>query len=267
MHGTFDACITSHVIEHVPNPIGLFQSLDRLLTPNGVLPFAVPDKRYCFDFFRPITLAPAWIEALERKATRHSRRTLLEYWAYNSGDGDLSTWGQEPTPLQLRLHYEMGTAKANSDAAGTSDESAYVDCHTWMLTPSSYELLFLELGALGLLDFRIERIFPTAGHEFFVTMRKGKLNLSAQEVQSRRLELMRAIVDEQAEQANRMNGVDQFVNEVTTLRHELVELASQRDELTHQVARLTEERDGLLNSTSWRVTSPLRSLKTRIASG
>jgi hypothetical protein len=37
LHGRFDACIASRVIEHVPNPITCFQSLDRLLAEAGVV--------------------------------------------------------------------------------------------------------------------------------------------------------------------------------------------------------------------------------------
>jgi hypothetical protein len=44
--GTFKACIASHVIEHIPNLIGFYHSLDRLLTPDGVVLLVVPDKRY-----------------------------------------------------------------------------------------------------------------------------------------------------------------------------------------------------------------------------
>ena len=75
----------------------------------------------------------------------------------------------------------------------------------WCFTRSSFELLFLELGALGLVDFRIEKIFPTTGCEFFVTLQKGKLGLSVQEVQDRRLALLRGMVNDLAEQAGYMN--------------------------------------------------------------
>ena len=205
LHGTFNACITSHVIEHVPDPISLFRSFDRLLAPDGIVSFAIPDKRFCFDFFRPLTMAPAWLEAFERRATRHSRRAILEMSAYNMNNGDRIAWGQEEAGMAPRLTSELAPAKSVSDSAGMADDSSYVDCHAWCFTPSSFELLFLELGALALIDFRIEHIFPTAGCEFFVTFRKGRPGLSAQGLQDRRLVLLRAMVDDLARQAACMN--------------------------------------------------------------
>jgi SAM-dependent methyltransferase len=198
MHGSFDACIASHVIEHVPDPISLFHSLDRLLAADGVVSLAVPDKRFCFDFFRPLTLTPAWIEAFERKATRHSKRALRECQAYMAHNGELVAWGNE-AEIALRLVADITAMKHVVDAVEPPDLSPYVDCHAWCFTPSSFELLFLELAALGLVNFRISDSFPTVGCEFFVTLRKGQPELAVP-AQDRRLQLLRAIAGELAEQ-------------------------------------------------------------------
>jgi SAM-dependent methyltransferase len=202
-HGTFDACIASHVLEHVPDPIGFFRSLDRLLTANGVVSLALPDKRFCFDYFRQLTLAPAWIEAYERKSARHSRRTVLESAAYSMSNADRYAWGQMDK-MQVRLRGELELAKTNADAAGLSDSDPYVDCHAWCFTPSSFELLLLELGALGMIEFRIAKLFPTDGCEFIVSLRKGRDKYGAA-VQPRRLELLKVMVDELGDQHRRMN--------------------------------------------------------------
>ena len=199
LHGRFDACIASHVIEHIPNPIAFFQSLDRLLTEEGVLSFAVPDKRYCFDFFRPLTLAPAWIEAFERGSTRHSRRNLLEYFAYHAHNGKHFVWDRYEA-INLRLPGELPWAKTSADAAGTSGLDPYVDCHAWCFTPSSFSLLILELNHMGLIDFRVDRLFPTAGSEFIVSLRKDRKKTAAQ-LQSKRLDLLQAVNRELGEQS------------------------------------------------------------------
>jgi SAM-dependent methyltransferase len=198
LHGRFDACIASHVIEHVPNPIAFFQSLDQLLTKDGVLSFAVPDKRYCFDYFRPLTLAPGWIEAFEIGATRHSRRNLLEYFAYQVHNGERFVWDQYDD-LNLRFPGELAWAKSSA-AAGTSERDPYVDCHAWCFTPSSFSLLILELNYMELIGFRVDRLFQTAGCEFIVSLRKGREEATAQ-LQSKRLALLGAINRELGKQS------------------------------------------------------------------
>lgn len=52
----YDWVIASHVIEHSPDLIGFLQSCAEVLKPEGVLSLAVPDARFCFDQFRPITV-------------------------------------------------------------------------------------------------------------------------------------------------------------------------------------------------------------------
>jgi SAM-dependent methyltransferase len=157
-HGTFDACIASHVIEHLPDPISFFESLNRLLNENGVVSLAIPDKRFCFDYFRPLTLAPAWIEAFEHRLTRHTRRTLLESSAYQMSNGEKNAWGQFDE-TRVALAGQLETAERDARASGLVESAPYVDCHAWCFTPSSFELLILEIGMLGLIGFHIDRLF------------------------------------------------------------------------------------------------------------
>jgi hypothetical protein len=55
LHGTFDAFVASHVIEHTPDLIAFLNSAAVLLKVDGVVALAIPDKRYCFDYFQPLT--------------------------------------------------------------------------------------------------------------------------------------------------------------------------------------------------------------------
>jgi len=54
-HGTFDVFMASHVIEHIPDLIGFLSSAEVLCRPGAKMILAVPDKRVCFDFFRPLS--------------------------------------------------------------------------------------------------------------------------------------------------------------------------------------------------------------------
>jgi hypothetical protein len=50
-----DFIVANHFLEHCENPIGTIETHLGKLKPGGVLYYAVPDKRFTFDFRRPVT--------------------------------------------------------------------------------------------------------------------------------------------------------------------------------------------------------------------
>jgi SAM-dependent methyltransferase len=50
-----DFIIANHFLEHTEDPIGTIETHLGKLKPGGVLFYAVPDKRFTFDFRRPVT--------------------------------------------------------------------------------------------------------------------------------------------------------------------------------------------------------------------
>jgi SAM-dependent methyltransferase len=53
--GSQDFIIANHVVEHLENPIMAIESMLRILKIGGILFMALPDRRYTFDFDRPLT--------------------------------------------------------------------------------------------------------------------------------------------------------------------------------------------------------------------
>ena len=196
-HGTFDAIVACHVLEHIPDPISFFESLRILLTENGIVSLVLPDKRYTFDFLRPLTITSDLIVAHEEKRDRHSRAAILsERLNAITSDGEhvWATW----LPLR-RVDYanvfDLAVAPRPEQASGD-----YVDCHGSTFTPSSFDLIALELGALNLLDFRVEFRFRPWGCEFYRTLRVGAAaSPVAGELTKRRLSLHRQIAKELAQ--------------------------------------------------------------------
>jgi Methyltransferase domain len=81
-HGTFDALIASHVIEHTPDLIAFLDSAAALLAASGVMILAIPDKRFCFDYFRPLALTGDLLASHSIRRTRHSKQTVFNNAAY-----------------------------------------------------------------------------------------------------------------------------------------------------------------------------------------
>ena len=199
-HGSFDTLIASHVIEHIPDFAGFLISARHLLKPDGVIAFAVPDRRYCFDYFKPFTTTGDILEAHAARRDRHSLRTIWNHHAYAIDMDGIGAWGQAPAH---RISSMGGFHEAQDALAVFSDrlDSPYVDCHTWIFTPANFELAVLELGQLEVIDWRLDELYGPEGCEFFTFLRRGREpKISAQALDARRIQLMRRQLLETKEQ-------------------------------------------------------------------
>jgi SAM-dependent methyltransferase len=225
LHGTYDAFVASHVFEHIPDPIGLLVSLERVLRPTGVVSLVVPDKRFCFDFFKPLSSVGELLDAHARNAVRHSRKARFDHEAYSiRADGEFA-FSRRPV-RDIEFFVSLSDAKRSFDAHQEDADAQYVDVHGWTFTPSSFELAILELSALRVIDFSIARSFPTEGCEFYVTLHRGRVDHgSEQDLHARRLELLRRTFEEVREQVELLSDGNR------TLREELALRTQQLDEL------------------------------------
>lgn len=78
--GSQDFIVANHFLEHCENPIGTIETHLGKLKPGGVLFYAVPDKRYTFDFRRPPTPIEHMVADYEEGPER-SRAQHYEEWA------------------------------------------------------------------------------------------------------------------------------------------------------------------------------------------
>ena len=74
-----DFMVANHFLEHCEDPIGTIETHLRKLRPGGVLFYAVPDKRYTFDFRRPRTTLAHVIADYENGPDASRRDHYLEW--------------------------------------------------------------------------------------------------------------------------------------------------------------------------------------------
>jgi len=205
-HGTFDTVIASHVIEHMPDFVGFFKAAAKLLKPSGTVALALPDKRFCFDFFRPLSMTGEMIEAHLLRLSRHARHTAFNHIAHIvSGDSDVA-WGQHRVKQFAFLNPLKDATRALRKWTDDPDEP-YKDYHAWQFTPASFELLFLELGLVGMLDWHVVTIFPTEGSEFIALLAPGLAPFVAPETSDEeRMTLLRRMLVETREQLDSALG-------------------------------------------------------------
>jgi ubiquinone/menaquinone biosynthesis C-methylase UbiE len=74
-----DFVIANHVLEHVEDPLKALKSVARVLRPQGIFYFALPDKRHSFDRTRSVTPL-AHLLADHNESVENSRRSHYEEW-------------------------------------------------------------------------------------------------------------------------------------------------------------------------------------------
>jgi SAM-dependent methyltransferase len=242
--GTFDACIASHVIEHIPDLIGFFTSLEQILQPGGVVSLAVPDKRFCFDYFKPITTTGDLLSAHAEKRVRHTAKTAFDDLAYGIRNSSQIAWGQQP-PEEFTFVAALADAKRMFDATIYGSDTAYIDFHAWFFTPASFELVILELGILGVIDFHVAECSDPLGCEFFAVLHRGRPHFASEEaLQARRLALLKGILMDAREQiallVNKGDGDSSLTEEVIRRLDEQTALIRRLDEQAADLRDIAE---------------------------
>lgn len=167
----YDFIFASHVIEHTPDFVGFFSECDILLKSNGRLVLAVPDKRYCFDYFQSLTSTGMVLQASLEKRTRPQPGTLFDDTAHRALRSGHITWmtsDLSPTTLASTL---QEASKIYDEA--TASPEIYRDAHVWRFVPSSFALLISDLRHMKKHPFYIESI-TQVGFEFFVTLGRNE---------------------------------------------------------------------------------------------
>lgn len=231
----FDYIVASHVIEHTTDPAGFINDCASVLAPNGVLCLVVPDKRFCFDRFRPLSSLGSVVSAHRHPSPRHPIDPFVDTQAYCSYmAGTEPTWSVETADDPRLMTRQWSDVRHTMEQVESSDE--YVDIHRWTFTPSSFQLLILDLQGLGMMDLSLRDFHGTNQFEFYVALGHGDHPGSTGAPDSdRRLQLLLAVERELAEQ---------FFTATT--------------QLENAVAQLETKLSAVYGSHSWRATAPLR---------
>ncbi len=173
--GTYDYIVSSHNFEHVPNPLKFLRGCGTVLRQGGVLSMAIPDKRTCFDYFRPLTSLAAWLEAFHCDRDRPTPVQFFEqaslHARFQQGDQQLSSFTLAADPARVRSIADLDQAYATWRSRTDATKPEYHDVHCSILTPSSFKLLAQDAHFLQLSPFAVEEVSSTEVHEFFVHLR------------------------------------------------------------------------------------------------
>ncbi|MEW7854825.1 class I SAM-dependent methyltransferase [Pseudomonas chlororaphis] len=258
----FHYLIASHVIEHTPDIISFLHQVSNLANKDFILSLAVPDCRRTFDFFKPLSTTADALLAYRQKRSLHSPETMFVAYSCSLWVNGVGAWlpgqtGELRLPDRLDEAHLKYTDYLTKHEAGTQ---SYVDSHCWYWTPSSFEMMILELNHLGYIDFIIETLESQPSSEFLVRLKKGKCHLNADELHQRRLHLMMQTRRELAEAPAMLliqseEGRSDLQSKIDSQE---ITLAEVRASLTLAQRRILD----MENSTCWRITKPIRATKS-----
>jgi hypothetical protein len=244
----YEYIVAAHVIEHSVDLIGFLQDCEALLRPGGRLALVVPDKRYCFDLFKPLSSLGAVVDAHLRPTTFHTPGALLDHTAYDVTYDNHNAWSAIQTG-------EFRTASADLSGGAVQiehgvDQATYYDAHRWIFTPASLSLLVQDLAELGYHSLHEVGSAPTNGFEFYVTLSKSAEPTAREPRVDRLLRIQAELLEVLLQTAPSDDRADSQVHTA---------------QLRRQLDQAQAEIEALRASTSWRVTAPLRQLSELIA--
>jgi hypothetical protein len=228
-----DSLVASHVIEHVPDMVNFLQEVATVLKPAGDLRLAIPDRRYTFDLLRTETVLADVLAAHLVRARIPQVQQLIDHVENVVPVNCHQLWeGTFDRTAMVKFHDPSEIERLALDVL---DNRNYHDVHCWVFTPVTFTQLMTRLAELGYHGFRCVKLFDTERYtnEFIVIAR-----LAADKAEA--IASWRAAHEELASAADRDEEIER---------------------LRAQVASLERAIDEMTQSTSWRITAPMRALK------
>jgi SAM-dependent methyltransferase len=174
--GTLDYVVSSHNFEHLPDPVRFLQACADALKPRGVLSMAIPDRRTCFDYFRPYSTTADFLGAYFEKRERPTPQQLFEQTSLHSrchrGAEMLLGFSMSDDPANVRPLETLEEAYEHWRCQLAEGNAEYVDAHCWVFTPAVFELIIRDLNYLGLVELQLVDVIGPNAFEFYVRLTK-----------------------------------------------------------------------------------------------
>jgi hypothetical protein len=168
----FDAILAAHVIEHAPDFIQFLNDCSTALCDDGRLFLLVPDKRYCFDYFQPITDTAKILSDHLQRQTRHPFASFYR-WGSNVSHQGRGDWSQHAINEITFIHRDPRQNYTN--ALKNTEPGTYIDTHENFFTPLSFLMLIEELCYLGEINLSTDILTRSRGCEFLAILSKHTL--------------------------------------------------------------------------------------------
>jgi SAM-dependent methyltransferase len=165
---TYDLVLSSHAIEHQVDLVAHLREVSERLVPGGHYFCIIPDARYCFDHFLPLSTVADAVGAHLEGRTRHTAVSVIAHLALTCHNDAARHWAGDHGVVSV-------DPVAVQNAMETwADRSALIDVHAWQFSSDSFAPLMGDLRALGMIDLAPVRTYPTLRNslEFCAVLRR-----------------------------------------------------------------------------------------------
>lgn len=212
--GCYDYIVSSHNFEHLPNPVKFLRGCSEVLRKGGVLIMSIPDKRACFDYFRPHSTTGEFISAHLEDRQRPTPGQIFEHgdlFAHQTPPGGVPRYAfmRSDDPASVTASRELRQRYLEVERRWREGAEDYLDTHCWVLTPAAFFLVIVELRYLGLIGLDMAEVQATPGAEFYVKLVNNGLDTTIDEEPffAFRQKLLLMIQDDIAESSPMVQGL------------------------------------------------------------
>ncbi len=140
--GILDYLCSSHVLEHLPDPIAALHEWHRVLRPGGWLYLVVPDKRFTFDEPRAVTPCEHLMRDFREGTTAEDAAAHVDEFVFQTNWSMLSP---HSAPADVPHLQTLARARYLDELA----RGRPIDIHYHTFTPDSLNMMLRAAGFLG----------------------------------------------------------------------------------------------------------------------
>lgn len=167
----FDYVVASHVMEHVPNPVGWLNELLSVTKTGGKVVLFLPDRRQTSDLYRNITSFAEMVELWISQPDVPTPRQVADFMggSFRNDHGTSNFFDGAKTPTSADRSYS--DEDAIDTAKFVSLNNNYIDVHATVWEPVHFADVLRRLSAAGLINVDVGD--PVSeGAEFMVVITK-----------------------------------------------------------------------------------------------
>jgi predicted SAM-dependent methyltransferase len=258
----FDYIVASHVLEHVEDLISTLCDIATILKPDGQFIIYYPDKRYCFDHFREEV---SFRDVYERHISQRSVLSRLAFDFFNSAikeNDPVKFWKAEnmhdllptnDTQAALNLCQEFSSGRFMDDV------------HYWPFSDAGFIKFLYDATRAGIIKYSCKKFYPTLENtQQFLVILENKFNNWNLNRELKNLRMCYSNVEDHYYCSNNIRVKQEMAllnEQLAVERQKHLKTMQELDRVHFHSRNLQQYIFDLENSTSWRITKPLRSFK------